>query len=233
MRILAIGAHPDDLEILCGGTLALYARQGHEIYMCHALNGNLGHHEIPREPLREIRLAEARKAANLIGAFPLTLDIDDLDLYVERTARLKMMEIIRRAKPDVLLLPDPRDYMPDHTIASDVGLDASFMATLPQLISESAPHMQLTPVYFMDTLAGVNFNPEEYVDISPVEELKRQMIACHESQVSWLKKHDHIDLMEFAMKQSAFRGLQAGVPYAEAFRQFRVWGRITTRRYLP
>jgi len=233
MRVLAIGAHPDDLEIFCGGTLALFARQGHEVFMCHALNGNLGHHEIPREELRQIRRAEAGRAAQLIGAVSLTLDIDDLDVYVERDARLKMMEVIRKARPDCMILHNPQDYMPDHTVTSTVSFDASFMATLPQLVSDSAPHGRLAPIYFMDTAGGVNFQPEEYVDISGVEEIKRQMVACHESQVSWLKSHDGIDLLEFAMSLSRFRGLQAGVRFAEGFCQLRVWGRITTRRYLP
>jgi LmbE family N-acetylglucosaminyl deacetylase len=233
MRILAIGAHPDDLEIFCGGTLALYARQGHEVFMCHALNGNLGHHEIPRKELRRIRRAEAEKAARLIGAVSLTLDIDDLDIYDERPARLKMMEIIRQARPDFMILPNPEDYMPDHTITSAVGFGASFMASLPQLLSDSEPYMRLTPLAFMDTAAGINFQPEEYVDISPVEETKRQMVACHDSQVGWLKTHDGIDMVEYAMQLSAFRGMQAGVRYAEAFRQLRAWGRIATRRYLP
>ena len=132
-----------------------------------------------------------------------------------------------------MILHNPHDYMPDHTAASTVGFDASFMATLPQLVSESAPHGRLAPIYFMDTADGVNFQPEEYVDISSVEDIKRQMVACHESQVSWLKSHDGIDLLEFAMSLSRFRGLQAGVRFAEGFRQLRVWGRITTRRYLP
>jgi hypothetical protein len=59
------------------------------------------------------------------------------------------------------------------------------------------------------------------------------MVACHDSQVGWLKTHDGIDMVEYAMQLSAFRGMQAGVRYAEAFRQLRAWGRIATRRYLP
>ncbi len=233
MRVLAIGAHPDDLEILCGGTLALFAKRGDEVYMCHALNGNLGHTEIPRDELREIRREEAKNAAKLIGATSLTLDIDDLDIYVERDAKKKMIDIIREARPDVIILPDPKDYMPDHTVTSEVGFDASFMATLPQLKTEHPAHMKLTPVYFMDTITGLQFEPEEYVDITEVEGIKREMIACHESQAKWLKEHDNIDYVEFAMLQSAFRGMQCGVKYAEAFRLKRVWGRIPTKRYLP
>ncbi len=233
MRVLAIGAHPDDLEILCGGTLARFTQEGHQVTMCHVCNGNLGHREIPRDKLREIRREEARNAAALIGADAITLDIDDFDIYVEREARMKMIEAIRSATPDLIILPDPRDYMPDHTIASEVGFAGSFGATLPQFVTRSPAHFKLTPIYFADTVAGLNFDPEEYVDISEVEDIKRRMIACHRSQAVWLREHDNVDYVEMAMVQSAFRGMQAGVRYAEAFRQNRVWGRATTKRYLP
>lgn len=233
MRVMGIGAHPDDLEILCGGTMARFAREGHEVVMCHALNGNLGHIEIPRKELRTIRRQEAKNAAAVIGAESITLDIDDLDIYSERDARMKMTEAIRKARPDVIIMPDSQDYMPDHTIASEVAFDASFCATLPQLITESPVHFKLTPIYFMDTMAGLKFEAEEYVDITEVADVKRQMIACHKSQADWLREHDNVDYVEMAMVQSAFRGMQSGVKYAEAYRQLRVWGRVTTKRLLP
>jgi len=233
MRVLAIGAHPDDLEILCGGTLARFRQQGDEVAMCHVANGNLGHTEIPRAKLREIRRAEARRAAAVIGAESVTLDIDDMDVFLERPSRAKMVDVIRRAAPDVMIVPSPNDYIADHVISSQVAVDASFVATLPQLVTEVDVHFCLTPIFFADTIAGVRFEPEEYVDISAVEKIKREMIACHESQARWLKEHDNIDYVEFAMKQSAFRGVQCGVAYAESYRLHRVWGRIPTKRFLP
>ncbi|MFB3904152.1 MAG: PIG-L deacetylase family protein [Acidobacteriota bacterium] len=233
MRVLAIGAHPDDLEVLCGGTLARFAKDGHEVVMCHVMNGNLGHTEIPRKELREIRREEAVRAAAVIGAESITVDIDDFDIYPDREARMKMTEAIRKSKPDFIILPDPNDYMADHTITSSVGFDGSFSATLPQLITASEVHFKLTPICFMDTVGGLNFSPEDFVDISNVLELKREMIVSHQSQTVWLKEHDQVDLVEMALVQSAFRGLQAGVKHAEAFRQHRVWGRGTTRRWLP
>jgi LmbE family N-acetylglucosaminyl deacetylase len=233
MRVLAIGAHPDDLEVLCGGTLARFAKEGHQVVMCHVMNGNLGHTEIPRSELREIRREEAKKAAAVIGAESITVDIDDLDIYPDRDSRMKLTESIRKSKPDVILLPDPNDYMADHRLTSSVGFDASFVATIPQLITASEVHFKLTPIYLMDTVAGLDFSPEEFVDITEVIDLKREMTACHQSQIVWLRQHDQVDLIEMVMIQSAFRGLQAGVRYAEAFRQLRVWGRVTPRRYLP
>jgi LmbE family N-acetylglucosaminyl deacetylase len=159
MRVLAIGAHPDDLEVLCGGTLARFAKEGHQVVMCHVMNGNLGHTEIPRSELREIRREEAKKAAAVIGAESITVDIDDLDIYPDRDSRMKLTESIRKSKPDVILLPDPNDYMADHRLTSSVGFDASFVATIPQLITASEVHFKLTPIYLMDTVAGLDFSP--------------------------------------------------------------------------
>ncbi|RKY79213.1 MAG: PIG-L family deacetylase [Deltaproteobacteria bacterium] len=233
MRVLAIGAHPDDLELLCAGTLAKYANQGHQVIMCHACNGNLGHFEIPRNELRDIRRQEAQNAAAVIGAESLTLDIADLDVYVERETKEKMTELIRKTKPDVIIAPSPDDYMPDHTLISRIAFDASFMATLPQLATETECHHLITPFYYMDTLAGVNFQPEVYVDITEVIEIKKRMLACHKSQTQWLKHHDKIDIIEFMITVARFRGLQCGVQYAEGFKPCRVWGRNTTKRWLP
>lgn len=233
MRVLAIGAHPDDLEILCGGTLARFRAQGDDVVMCHVANGNLGHTEIPRDELREMRREEAKRAAAVIGAESVTLDIDDLDVFADRSSRVQMVDVIRRAGPDLMIVPSPEDYMVDHVVSSQLAVDAGFVATLPQYVTDVDVHFRLTPIYFADTLAGVRFEPEEYVDISSVEKIKREMIACHESQAQWLKEHDHIDYVEFAMRQSAFRGVQCGVAYAEGFRLHRVWGRIPTKRFLP
>jgi LmbE family N-acetylglucosaminyl deacetylase len=233
MKVLAIGAHPDDLEILCGGTLARFRERGDDVVMCHVANGNLGHTEIPRDELREIRREEARRAAAVIGAESVTLDIDDMDVFLERSSRAKMVDVIRRAAPDVVIVPSQKDYLADHVVSSQIAVDASFVATLPQFVTDIEVHFRLTPIYFADTIAGVRFEPDEYVDISGVEKVKRRMITCHESQARWLKEHDNIEYVEFAMKQSAFRGVQCGVAYAEGFRLHRVWGRIPTKRYLP
>ena len=91
----------------------------------------------------------------------------------------------------------------------------------------------MTPLYYMDTLAGVNFMPTEYVDISDTMDLKLEMLECHESQMKWMRDHDHIDFAEFVKTCARFRGLQCGVTYAEAFTQCQAWPKLTTRRMLP
>lgn len=233
MNILAVGAHPDDLEFLCAGTLILYAKEGHRVFMCHTLNGNLGHEEIPRDELREIRRQEAINSAKVINAESFTIDINDTEIYDNHETRIKMVEIIRKSNPDVIITHSPNDYMQDHFITGQVVYNASFLSTLPQFKTETPRNQNVPPIYYMDTLAGVNFQPEEYVDITDVIEIKKEMLNCHKSQVSWLKEHHKIDMMEYIFSIARFRGIQCGVKYAEGYRKHYAWGRISPKRVLP
>ena len=233
MNILAVGAHPDDMEYLCGGTLAKCAARGDKIFMAHMCNGDLGHFHIPRPKLAEVRLEEAKKAAALIGATAHWVGIRDLDVYYEREQRARLLEIIRLAKPDLIITHDPNDYMPDHTITSQLVFDASFEATRPQLKSKSEVHLKLTPIYYMDTISGVDFSPDEYVDVTDFYQTKVKMLSCHESQLTWIKEHDHVDFLDMMETQNKLRGYQVGCKFAEGFRFARKWLRIGTSRLLP
>ena len=85
----------------------------------------------------------------------------------------------------------------------------------------------------MDTLAGVDFQPTEYVDISDTFDIKMKMLACHESQMKWMREHDKIDFTDTVRTFARMRGLQSGVLYAEGFKQMLGWGRVRTCRVLP
>jgi LmbE family N-acetylglucosaminyl deacetylase len=235
MNILAVGCHPDDLEISCGGTLARYAQAGHPVTMVHVANGNMGHVVIMPEELRLLRSKEAERAADILGAVAvMTLDIGDLtvDSQVPEVVRA-MVDVIRQAQPDLIITHSPEDYMRDHVEVSRLVFDASFSASLPHFITRIPGIAKITPLYYMDTLAGVNFVPTEYVDITDTIEMKLKALECHESQVKWMRDHDGIDFLEFTRSASRFRGLQCGVPYAEGFRPCLTWPRLTTRRLLP
>jgi LmbE family N-acetylglucosaminyl deacetylase len=234
MRILAVGANPDDIELLCGGTIAKYSKQGHKIVLCHVANGDLGHFHIPRKKLAKIREKEAQNAGKLIKAEKvINLNFHDLDIYVDKKSKMRFVDMIREARPDVIITHAPNDYMPDHTVTSQLVFDSSFLATLPQLKTKHPYHPKITPIYYMDTLAGVDFLPTDYVDITDEIEMKKKMLACHESQITWMKEHDKIDFIDFMMTITKFRGLQANVKYAEAFRKADVWPRNVTQRLLP
>ncbi len=234
MRVLAVGCHPDDLEILLGGTLARYAREGHEVTMAHVTNGDLGHKSIPSKELAGIREREAIAAAGVIGAKSMTLGVGDASVYSEDPElRLRMVELIRAADPDVIITHSPDDYHPDHVATSRLVIDASFLATIPQISSEHEALTAVLPVYFTDTLAGFAFEPEEYVDITDEIDPKETMIRAHQSQLTWMEEHDATDIISMARKVAAFRGVQCGVEFAEGFRRYRAWPRITASRLLP
>lgn len=240
MRVLAIGAHPDDIEIACSGTLAKCVKRGDTVIVCHVSSGNLGHVVIPPEELRVIRAGEAKQAGQLAGIEVISAEFDDLEIYENnKESRDRIVDVIRYANPDVIITHDPDDYMPDHTSVSKLVFDASFTATLPnykcsvhKFSSDDTP-AKLVPIYYMDTLAGVNFNPTEYVDITEEIDLKINMLNCHASQVVWMKDHDGIDFPDMVKTCSRYRGYQCGVDYAEGFKQCQVYLKGTTKKLLP
>ncbi|MBR2365712.1 MAG: PIG-L family deacetylase [Oscillospiraceae bacterium] len=241
MNILAIGCHPDDVEIACAGTLAKCVKRGDKVIVCHVSSGNLGHVIIPPDELRVIRANEAKKAGSLAGIEVISGGFDDLEVFDNRKeTRDILVDVIRYADPDLIITHNPDDYMPDHTAVSRMVFDASFTATLPNYTNY--PHRyskpdgkpaKLVPIYYMDTLAGVNFQPTEYVDISEEIDLKINMLECHESQLVWMREHDGIDFADMVRTCSRYRGYQCGADYAEGFRPCQVYLKGTTKRLLP
>jgi len=234
MRVLAVGAHADDLEILCGGTLARYVQEGHEVVMCNAALGDRGSFEHSSEEIARIRLEEARRAAELAGAEHVTLGFSDADVNASDREQIRaVVDLVREARPDLIITHSPNDYMSDHNEISKLVFGASFHATLPLLETSRPHHDTVTPIYFMDTVMGVGFEPVEYVDVTSTIETKAAMLRAHESQLTWLRDHDGIDVVEQMRTTTRFRGQQCGVEYAEAFAPCRAWLRGSTRRLLP
>ncbi len=234
MNVLAIGAHPDDIEIACAGTLAKCAKRGDKVIVAHLCKGDLGHVIIPPDELTVMRENEAKKAGSLAGIEVISGGFGDLDIFSDnKESRDRVVDIIKYANPDVIITHAPDDYMPDHTAVSKLVFDASFSATLPNYKSKIAEPAKLVPIYYMDTLAGVNFNPTEYVDITEEIDLKLKMLNCHESQIVWMRDHDHIDFPDMVKTCSRYRGYQCGADYAEGFRQCQVYLKGTTKRLLP
>lgn len=234
MRVLAVGAHPDDLEILCGGTLARFVREGSEVIMCHATVGDKGSFVHTPEEIARIRTAEATRAAELCGAEHVTLGLRDGEVLAsDREQRRLVVDLVREVRPDLVITHSPDDYMADHNEISRLVFDCSFLATLPLLETGKPPHDTVTPIYFMETISGLGFSPTEFVDVTGVIDVKAAMLEAHESQLSWLRDHDGVDIVQQMKTTNAYRGQQCGVAYAESFTPCLTWLRGTTRRLLP
>ena len=229
-RILAIHAHPDDVEFQCAGTLALLREIGCAVTIATMTPGDCGSADQDAETIAEIRRGEARAAAALIGADYLCLEFRDLAVFSDDDSRRRVTETLRRVKPDIVLTAPPIDYMSDHEATSQLVRDACFCAPLPNYATRrwepAAPLPKIPHLYYVDALEGQDRDGEPsptgfHVDISRVFDLKRRMLACHASQRDWLLKHHGIDeYLNAQEKWSAHRGAEIGVRYAEAFRQY-------------
>ncbi len=234
MRVMAIGANPDDIEFYAAGTLIRCKERGDNVVMCVSTNGSQGHFEILSPHLSAIRKREARQSARLLDAEIILLDLPDAGPFPSPEQRDLYVEAIRQAEPDVILTHYPLDYMSDHYYTSQNVLDASFWCAIPQYYTMTPGKAEIPVVYFWEPMAGLNgFEPIEYVDISSVWERKAQMLLCHQSQAKWLAEHDNIDYVDFMAKSARFRGMQCGVEYAEAFLPMMRWPRVRAERLLP
>jgi len=233
MTILAVGAHPDDIELICAGTLARCADRGDKVAIAYVTNGNMGHYRIPPPKLARIREKEAREAAAVIGAEVIWVGLPDEVVFDDQETRLKIVDAIRTCKPDLIITHYRDDYHPDHRMTSKLVFDASFVCTIPHIKTKHSFHERVVPIAYMDTLAGLGFLPDTYVDITDTFEKKKEMLSKHVSQITWLKEHDKIDLIGFMKTVAVFRGLQCNTRYAEGFRMLETWPRMLSKRLLP
>lgn len=235
MRILAVGCHPDDLEINCFGTLAKYVKRGDDVFICNVANGCMGHMIIPPDELKVIRRREAENSARIIGAKEyICLDVNDLEVVsYDKDLINKMIDVIRYTKPDVIITQYPNDYQRDHNETSALVFNTSFMATIPHYLTKYPVHPKMTPIYYMEPSSGNSFVPDDYVDITDTIDLKLEALACHESQIKWLSEHVGKDIIATTRAASVYRGRLSQVKYAEAFVRCDHVLRMTASRLLP
>lgn len=226
-RILAIHAHPDDVEILAGGTLALLAGHGHEIAIMTFTPGDCGSRDLGPDEIAAIRRREAAAAAATIGAAYECLEFRDLAIFNDDPSRRRVVDAVRRARPDIVLAASPIDYLCDHETASALVRDACFVVSMPNYRTETAPTAAIPHLYFMDPLAGrdregVVVRPDFMVDVTATFDRKRAMLAEHASQREWLRAHHGVDEYLLAMERwTAERGGLVWLKYGEGFRQYR------------
>jgi LmbE family N-acetylglucosaminyl deacetylase len=225
-RALAVGAHPDDVELQAGGTLAAWAAHGVHVELACFTAGEKGSADPAADPdrLAGVRRDEAAAAARALGAaVPVHfLGAVDGELEVTMALRLAVARLVRTVRPDVVLGHDPwrRDLLhPDHRAAGLLTVDGVVAARdplyAPELKAEGlAPHRPHTVLLF-----GTDA-PDELVDVTATFDAKLASLRAHASQIG-----DHADLERRVRTWNAAIGVGAGVSYAEAFHTLDTRGR--------
>ena len=224
--VLSFGAHPDDAEFFCVGTLALLHKKGWQIHIATMTPGDCGTVEYSREEISRIRKAEAAKAASILDGSYHCLECDDIFIMYDRPTLLKAIELLRKVRPTIVFTTSPSDYMVDHEMASRLAQTACFACGVVNIETAGAEPFEPIPyLYYMDPVEGKdNFGAEvkagTLVDITSVMDVKEKMLCCHESQRNWLFTHHHIDDYVISMKAlSEKRGREINSHFAEGFRQ--------------
>jgi LmbE family N-acetylglucosaminyl deacetylase len=189
LRIIMIGAHPDDCDQDGGGTAILLARLGYAVKFVSVTNGDAGHQEMGGGILANRRLAEAKEAGKRFGVEYDVLPNHDGELVPSLDVRLQVIRKIREWNADVVFAPRPNDYHPDHRYTGILVQDAAYMVGVPNIASDTPP-LKKNPVflYFQDNFQRPNpFRPDVAIDITAVFDQKIHAMDAHESQFyEWL-----------------------------------------------
>jgi bacillithiol biosynthesis deacetylase BshB1 len=222
---LAFGAHPDDVEIGCGGTVALLAKQGRSVVVVDFTRGETGTRGTPEQ-----RAAEAAEAARVLGAAArLNLELPDGLLpftdpatreLVRERAVARVVDLIREHRPRILLANFPSDAHPDHAIVGEVVKQARYLAGLAKWRPTAPRHR---PDLLLQYFEHEQHPPSFVVDVSAVYDRKLAAIRCYRSQLHDPKSREpdtalsQPDFLERREARDRFFGAQAGVRHAEPF----------------
>jgi len=219
--ILAIGAHPDDIELCCGGTLAKAVAQGSAVGILDLTEGELG-----TRGSRSIRRQEARRAAECLGVhFRENLRLADGDIRVDRESKLKLIQVLRRVRPKYLLIPYHRERHPDHVHAHHLCVEAWFYSGLTKLGTKLKGKAQepWRPHAYFQFMQWHEFQPSFIVDISSVYNRRRDAILAFSSQFYNPKSKEpktmlsEKSFLEFVEARARQFGGRIGVQYGEPF----------------
>jgi len=184
LRVIMIGAHPDDCEYYGGGTAALWAASGAMVQIVAVTNGDAGHGSQGGGALAKRRAGESRRSAEILGVSWRTLDFHDGELVPSLEARKAIIRAIRQWQADIVISHRPNDYHPDHRYTGQLVQDAAYMVVVPNICSDT-PRLEKNPVfmYFRDGFRKpLPFSPDVAVVVDPVIDKKWRSLACMESQ---------------------------------------------------
>lgn len=189
IRVIMIGAHPDDCDQDGGGTAILLAKLGYAVKFVAVTNGDAGHQTIGGGALAKRRYAEAQEAGKRFGVTYDVLDNHDGELVPSLDVRLQVIRKIREWNADIVMAPRPNDYHPDHRYTGVLVQDAAYLVAVPNIAAET-PALRKNPVflYFQDFFERPNpFRPDVAIDITSVFDQKVHALDAHESQFyEWL-----------------------------------------------
>ena len=228
-RVLAFGCHPDDVEFICAGTLALLAQRGCEIHIAVMAGGDVGSSTLPRFMIREQRLKEAQAAADLIGARFHFAGGEDLEVEYNAAYRRRAVRTMREVNPTIVFTHSPMDYLIDREETSRLVRNAAFIGTVPNYDCGAAvpttsriPHLYYANAIGRRDIFGRPLPLTCAIDVSAVMESKTRMLTCHASQREWLRVvlqcDDYLEMMQ---RTSRAEGDAAGFAFAEGFIQHR------------
>ena len=228
MIVLAVAAHPDDIEFMMSGTLLLLGQAGAETHVCNLANGCYGSQVYSKEETARVRALEAQEAARLAGAVWHPSFFDDTGIFYDAPSLAKVTALVREVQPDILLTLSRYDYMEDHEYASRLASSAAFNRCLPCYVTDPPFPAITKPVAVYHSLPHVLMDmqrdpvvPEFCVDVSSVMKLRREMLACHKSQSEWLDATQgmgsYVEMMAEAAREVGAR--YGGCAYAEGWRR--------------
>ncbi|MFM7149139.1 MAG: PIG-L deacetylase family protein, partial [Gemmataceae bacterium] len=211
------------------GTMIRLARErGWQVHIASMTPGDCGSLEHSAEEIARIRRMEGAAAAAVIGATYHCLEERDLRVFYAEDPLVKIVRLLREVRPRIVLTHSPSDYMLDHEMTSQLTRAAVFAAPVPNFHADRGmpPPMSAMPhLYYCDAIEGKDLlgrpvEPGFRIVINDVIETKARMLEAHASQREWLMKHHGMDHYVISMREwSAHRGREAGVAFAEGFRQ--------------
>lgn len=190
-KVLAFGCHPDDVEFMAAGTLALLAKRGYEVHIATITGGEVGSPTLSSKAIKAKRLKEAAKSAAVLGGHYHYAGGCDLEVEYNSFHRKAATKVMREVNPDIVLTLPPMDYMQDHEITSRLVQNAAYIAPV-RLYRCGAPHTKAAPhLYYWNAIAlkdvfGRPLPMHFGVDVTTVIKTKEKMLACHASQREWM-----------------------------------------------
>jgi LmbE family N-acetylglucosaminyl deacetylase len=226
-RVLAFGCHPDDIEFMAAGTLALLAERGWEIHLATMAGGEVGSKTDTCQQIRAKRLLEAAASARILGGTYHFAGGHDLEIEYNRRYRQMAVRVLRETNPTVVLTCPPMDYIIDHEVTSQLVRNAAFIASVPLYDCgvPSKPMDRIPYLYYWNAsgLKDIFGRPLPLhigIDVSGVINVKEQMLRCHKSQDEWLRYINKIDsYITNMIERTRQQGTLIGRAFGECFIQ--------------